>query len=382
MLKGDIGQRSVVLDLRLAGYTTGNRARSCPLIRHPSGLEKSRRGGRLPSSKISEVARRAGVSPSTVSYVLSGNRSISEATRARVEQAIRELNYAPHAGARSLRAGKTDVIALADPLYDWSSGAVDKPHILGHMPYVYGVVDAARRHGWNVILITGGGSAALEKVVGSKMVDGVVLLEVRANDERLKLVERLATPAVAMGMPLEPTAVPFVDFDFEGAGRLCVEHLVGLGHRHIGLLASPPGTFEQGLAYTHWIWHSVQSTLDKAGLPFHGLPVETSRKGAQVALDTLFEEEPAMSALIVNGEGMIDLLLQELQQRGKQVPTDLSVVVIGWSELTKHIVPPLTHVNVPALEMASAAIELLARGGPAKLLPASLVAGGTVKPNW
>jgi DNA-binding LacI/PurR family transcriptional regulator len=110
--------------------------------------------------------------------------------------------------------------------------------------------------------------------------------------------------------------------------------------------------------------------------------VETSRKGAQVALDTLFEEEPAMSAVIVNGEGMIDLLMQELQQRGKEVPTDLSVVVIGWSELTKHIVPPLTHVNVPALEMASAAIELLARGGPAKLLPASLVAGGTVKPNW
>ena len=336
----------------------------------------------MPSSKISEVARHAGVSPSTVSYVLSGNRSISGATHARVEQAIRELNYEPHAGARSLRAGKTDVIALADPLYDWSSGAVDSPYILGHMPYVYGVVDAARRHGWNVILITGGGgSAAVEKVVGSKMVDGIILMEVRANDPRLKLVERLATPAVALGMPLEPTEVPFVDFDFEGAGRLCVEHLVGLGHRDIGLYASHPGTFEKGLGYAHRLWHSVESNLNKAGLPFHGLPVETSTKGAQVALDALFGEEPAMSALIVNGEGMIDLLLPELQRRGKEVPGDLSVVVIGWSGLTKHIVPPLTHVNVPALEMASAAIELLARGGPAKLLPASLVAGGTVAPN-
>jgi len=176
MLKGDIGQHSVVLDLRLAGYTTGNRARSVAHQAPKWAREVTERGG-LPSSKISEVARRAGVSPSTVSYVLSGNRSISEATRARVEQAIRELNYAPHAGARSLRAGKTDVIALADPLYDWSSGAVDKPHILGHMPYVYGVVDAARRHGWNVVLVTGLGSAALEKVVGSRWVDGVVLLK-------------------------------------------------------------------------------------------------------------------------------------------------------------------------------------------------------------
>jgi DNA-binding LacI/PurR family transcriptional regulator len=336
----------------------------------------------LPSSKISDVARHAGVSPSTVSYVLSGNRSISEATRARVEQAIRELNYEPHAGARSLRAGKTDVIALVDPLYDWPSEAIDKPYVLGHMPYVYGVVDAARRQGWNVILITGGGgSTAIEKVVGSKMVDGVILMEVQIKDERLKLVEELGAPAVAIGMPGEPTEVPFVDLDFEGAGRLCVEHLVGLGHRHIGLFASPPGTFEKGLSYALRLWRSVESTLNEAGLPFHGLPVETSTEGAQAALDALFEAEPALSALIVNGEGMIDLLMAELQQRGKNVPADLSVVVIGWSGLTNHIVPPLTHVNVPALEMARTAIELLARGGAAKLLPATLVAGGTVAPK-
>jgi DNA-binding LacI/PurR family transcriptional regulator len=336
----------------------------------------------LPSSKISDVARHAGVSPSTVSYVLSGNRSISQATRARVERAIRELNYEPHAGARSLRAGKTGVIALVDPLYDWSSEAIDKPYVLGHMPYVYGVVDAARRQGWNVILITGGGgSAAIEKVVGSKMVDGLILMEVQVKDERLKLIEKLGVPAVALGMPVEPTEVPFVDFDFEGAGRLCVEHLVSLGHRHIGLLASPPGTFEKGLSYAHRLWTSVKSTLNEAGLPFHGLPVETSTEGTQAALDALFEAEPALSALIVNGEGMIDLLMPALQQRGKDVPGDLSVVVIGWSGLTKHIVPPMTHVNVPALEMARTAIELLARGGPGKLLPATLVAGGTVAPN-
>jgi DNA-binding LacI/PurR family transcriptional regulator len=336
----------------------------------------------LTSSKISDVARHAGVAPSTVSYVLSGKRSISQATRARVEQAIRELKYEPHAGARSLRAGKTDVIALVDPLYDWSSDAVDKPYALGHMPYVYGVVDAARQEGWNVILITGGGgNAAIEKIVGSKMVDGLILMEVQVKDERLKLIEKLGVPAVALGMPVEPTEVPFVDFDFEGAGRLCVEHLVSLGHRYIGLLASPPGTFEKGLSYAHRLWISVKSTLNEAGLPFHGLPVETGTEGTQAALDALFEAEPALSALIVNGEGMIDLLMPALQQRGKDVPGDLSVVVIGWSGLTKHIVPPLTHVNVPALEMARTAIDLLARGGAGKLLPAGLVAGGTVAPN-
>ena len=156
------------------------------------------------------------------------------------------------------------------------------------------------------------------RVVGGKMVDGLILMEVQVKDERLKLIERLGAPAVALGMPVEPTEVPFVDFDFAGAGRLCVEHLVGLGHRHIGLLASPPGTFEKALSYAHRLWRSVESTLNEAGLPFLGLPLETSTEGTQAALDALFEAEPALSALIVNGEGMIDLLMPELQRRGKE----------------------------------------------------------------
>lgn len=335
----------------------------------------------MPHPTIKEVARYAGVSPSTVSYVLSGNRSISEETRARVQRAIRELNYRPNAGARALRAGKTDVIALADPLDDWASGAAQQPYVYGHLPYVYGVVDAARQHGWNVMLITrGGGSGGIEEAVRSKMVDGVVLMEVRAKDERLKLCERLGVPAVAHGRPLEKTKFPFVDFDFDGAGRLCVEHLIGLGHRNIGLLASPPGTFEKGLSYAHRLWQSVKTTVEEAGLCFHGLAMETSMEGTDAALGTLLAEEPALSALIVNSEGMMDLLMQSLKKRDKAVPGDMSVITIGWSGLIKQLVPAVTHVDVPALEMGRAVIEVLSRGGRAKLLPAALTPGATVAP--
>jgi DNA-binding LacI/PurR family transcriptional regulator len=328
----------------------------------------------LPSATITDVARHAGVAPSTVSYVLSGNRSISEETQARVRRAIEELDYRPHAGARSLRAGKTDVVALVVPFYDWFS----EPVI---MPYIYGVVDAARQHGWNVMLVTGGrGESDVDDVLGSKMVDGVVLMEVRVDDERLKLIEQLALPAVLLGMPSEPGEVPFVDFDFESAGRLCVQHLVALGHSHIGLVASPPGTFEKKLGYAHRLWRGVAGGLQEAGLAFHGLPMEPNLEGAHQALDTLFKEKPALSALIVHSEGMIDLFMQALEQRGKAVPADISVIAVGWGELTKHVVPPLTYVNVPAVEMGRTAIELLAEDGPGTLLPAGIVAGSTVAP--
>jgi DNA-binding LacI/PurR family transcriptional regulator len=263
---------------------------------------------------------------------------------------------------------------LVVPFYDWSSEPV-------LMPYVYGVVDAARCHGSNVMLVTGGaGTSDVEEVVGSKMVDGVVLMEVRVDDERLKVVEQLAIPAVALGMPLEPVSIPFVDFDFEAAGRLCVDHLVGLGHRHIGLLASPPGTFEKNLGYAHRLWRGVASCVEEAGLVFHGLPVEPTMEGAYRALETLFGEQPAISGLIVHSEAMIDRLMQALHQRGKHVPADVSVIAIAWGELITHIVPLLTYVNVPAVEMGRTAFELLAEQGPGILLPAALVAGSTVGP--
>ena len=330
------------------------------------------RGERVASPTITEVARHAGVSPSTVSYVLTGNRNISEETRARVRSSIEELNYKRHAVGRALRGGKTNVVALVVPFYDWFSEPV-------LMPYIYGVVHGARRHGWNVMLVTGEG-ADVEEVVGSKMVDGVVLMEVRVDDERLRMIEQLAIPAVCLGMPSEPVTVPFVDFDFQQAGELCVEHLVGLGHRNIALIASPPGTFEKNLGYAQRLWRGVANSLADADLPFHGLPVEQTIDGVERALDSLFEEQPGITGLIVHSEGVIDLLMQVLQQRGKVVPGDVSVIAIAWGEATKRVVPPLTYVNVPALEMGRTAIELLAEQASGTLLPAVLVPGSTVGP--
>jgi DNA-binding LacI/PurR family transcriptional regulator len=325
----------------------------------------------LGNPTIAEVARHAGVSPSTVSYVLTGNRSISPETRARVRRSIKELNYRPHAGARSMRAGKTDVVALVVPFYAWSSEQV-------LMPFVYGVVDEARGHGWNVMLVTSGrGASEVEDVVRSKMVDGVVLMEVRVDDERLRLVERLGVRAVSLGLPCQPSGVPFVDFDFESAGHLCVEHLVGLGHSRIGLLASPPGTFAKKLGYASRLWRGVAHGLEARGLAFHGLPMEPTPDGVGRALDALFEAERELSALIVFNESAVDLLMQALRERGMALPADISVIAVGSAAVMKQVAPPLTYVETPSVEMGRTAVRLLAGGGAGTLLPAKLVRGAS-----
>ena len=97
--------------------------------------------------KITDVARQAGVSPSTVSYALSGKRPISEETRRRVETAARELGYRPHAGARALASSRSKVLALVVPL---RAGI----HVPVVMQFVGSVVTAARRHDHDVLLLS------------------------------------------------------------------------------------------------------------------------------------------------------------------------------------------------------------------------------------
>jgi DNA-binding LacI/PurR family transcriptional regulator len=321
---------------------------------------------------IRDVAKHAGVAPSTVSYVLNGNRSISPQTRRRVETSIRALKYHPHAGARSMRAGRTDVIALVVPIHRWSNERI-------LMPYVYGVLESARQHGWNVVLLTGpDGRSEIDRVVRSKMVDGLILMEVLAHDERVPLVAELGGPTVLLGVPDDPKGLPYVDFDFEAAGQVCVDHLAGLGHTEIGFFQPPQGIFDMGLGYAFRTRRGVVDGLARHRLEFHGHTAETTPEGVQSTLQALFEEAPGLTALIVHNEGVLDWVVQGLNRLGKRVPGDVSIVAIARDAIAQQVVPPLTCVPVPADEMGRQALNLLSSwdGSPVHRLLAPVVLQG------
>lgn len=344
-------------------------------IRRPFGsrrwaLGKGQAGVAMPDVTIAEVASHAGVSPSTVSYVLNGNPKISDHTRERVRASIKALNYRPHAGARALRSGRTDVVALAIPMYEWTNERVV-------MPFVYGVVEAARRHGWNVMLLTDAEHGAeIDQVVRSKMVDGVVLMEVREDDERVAALSGLEARAVTLGMPLQGSSMPYVDFDFEACGRASVDYLVELGHTQIGLLAAPSGVFNRKLGYAQRLWQGVSERLRELGLDFHGCPMEPTMDGVLDALDGLYKKVPGLTAVVVHNEGSLDTLLQALKQRDKDVPSDLSVLAVCQRDLALRVSPVLTCMDVPAVEMGRGAVELLHAREPTSYLVAPVLVPG------
>ncbi|TGB02983.1 LacI family transcriptional regulator [Streptomyces sp. MZ04] len=183
---------------------------------------------------LAEVARHAGVSASTVSYVLSGKRSISAPTEDRVEQSIRELGYHPNAGARALASSRSDIIALMVPL---RTGM----YVPVMMEIAVAVATTARTHGYDVLLLTGEeGPGAVRRIEGSALADAMILMDVELHDERLPLIRETDRPAVLIGLPVDPTGLTCVDLDFVAAGAQCVEHLSGLGHREIAVIGEAP----------------------------------------------------------------------------------------------------------------------------------------------
>jgi DNA-binding LacI/PurR family transcriptional regulator len=189
---------------------------------------------------IHDVARAAGVSISTVSYALSGKRSIAESTRQRVDDAVRQLDYRPNAGARMLKGTRTNILALSAPLHAGT-------YAPAHMTFVLSVTTAAREYDYDVLLLTQDeATSGISRVAQSSLVDGIILLDVSNEDARTDLVRTLGLPATVVGIPADTDGLTCVDLDFERAAEMSVERLVDLGHTEIGLLGQAPLVYKRG----------------------------------------------------------------------------------------------------------------------------------------
>lgn len=187
---------------------------------------------------IHEVAKAAGVSISTVSYALSGKRPISDSTRDRIRAAIRELGYEPNAGARMLAGERTHILALTEPLRADS-------HAPTHMAFVLASSVAARREGYDLLLLTDEeASAGMSRVAAADLVDAVLVLDVASDDPRVGIARAIDVPSVFIGVPDDHAGLHCVDLDFEAATRMALDALVEAGHREVAMIGQPRAAHE------------------------------------------------------------------------------------------------------------------------------------------
>ncbi|GAA2502274.1 LacI family DNA-binding transcriptional regulator [Streptomyces longisporus] len=331
--------------------------------------------------KITDVARHAGVSPSTVSYALSGKRPISEETRQRVEAAARELGYRPHAGARALASSRSNVLALVIPL---RAGI----HVPVVMQFAVSVVTTARRHDHDVLLLTQEeGEEGLRRVADTALVDALIVMDVQLREPRLPLLRSLERPSVLIGFPADSEGLTCIDLDFKAAGEACVEHLARLGHRVVALVGSPPEVYVRQTAFAQRVVQGFTAAADRSGLSSSVHPCEASPAAARLVAEQLLREHPALTGVVVHNEPILEPLIEAFEQLGLRVPGDLSVTAICPDELAESVRVPVTSVALPSAEVGERAVELLMKklGGSAvpeaTLLPPRLTERASTMPR-
>ena len=314
---------------------------------------------------IGDVARVAGVSRSTASYALSGKRAISADVRRRVQDAVLELGYTPNAGARALATSQTRVIGLlAQFLEDEFAPAM--------LQYMLGVSNTARELGYDILLATeSDGRNALRRMTDSRMVDGIVLLNVAEHDDRLPILRDAPQPGALVGLPADCTGVDVFDLDFEEAGRLMVEHLHRLGHHELVLVSQPEHVVERGGAY---VWRLQNAALEAArvrGVTLHAVFAPSSQPDVGRELHALLDAHPAATGLLINNEAAAAALPTVLHERGLSAPTDLSVVGRYSDEFARTFSLPYSSIESAPDRLGRMAVRELVRriegqAGPAE----------------
>lgn len=303
---------------------------------------------------IADVARHAGVSTSTVSYVFSGKRTISAETRRRVEHSVLELGYHPNAGARALAARRSHVLALVVPLRS-------DVYVPVMMEIAISATVQARRFGYDVLLLTNDeGSAGVRRVAGSGLADGVILMDVQLDDPRIAVLRETGAPAALIGLPGDPSGLACADYDFAYAGALCAEHLAELGHRDVAFIGYAPAVYQRHSGYAERTLGGFQAAADRLGLRVLHRPCEGTFESVAGVVSRTLADRPDTTGFVVQNEGAIQPLLSLLRASGRVVPEDVSVVALCPEPLAEQCSPRLTAVTGPAGELGELAVELIA----------------------
>lgn len=330
---------------------------------------------------MQQVADHAGVSISTVSFVVNGTKPVTPETRERIVSAIEQLGYRRNEAARTLASRRSKVLALAYPLIDRNLNT-----------FIEAAADAAAAAGYSFILWpirTDNEAQEVTSLIKRGVADGVLLLEVRLDDERVARLLDANAPFALIGRTRDPSRLDYVDVDFERSISDVVDRFVALGHRHITLVT-------EDLADTPLAGFAPPTRMEEtftARVVHHGLHPTTIRVGrhpeAEAQLvDRLAAEAPNTTAIAMMHESASFRLLNGLRARGIRVPEDTSVVAVAGSSTFGALADPsITTWESPGRELGRRGAEALIHRleeptGPLTqiLLPCAEVPGGSLGP--
>jgi len=319
-----------------------------------------------------------------VSFVVNNTKPVAPETRRRVLEAIEELGYRRNAMARALASRRSRILCLMFPLMEHDVSS-----------FVDAATTAAAELGYYLVLWPKHNhNAALEvaSVIEDGIADGVLLLEVQLDDERVTRLQASKAPFALIGRTRDTAGIDFVDIDFEHTTRQAIDEFTRRGHRHIALVLEDfEGTPLAGYGPPARVEETFRALIAEQGLSgsVFRLPGDASTAGAatrELLLDRIAREAPETTAVLSMHDGAIAHLVNAMRHRALRVPEDLSIIGIATTSIVAPLIdPPLTRFIAPGAELGRRATEALigrleGRDGSATqlLVPCTLYEGATV----
>jgi DNA-binding LacI/PurR family transcriptional regulator len=302
-----------------------------------------------------DVAKLAGVSESTVSYALSGVRSIGDDTRDRIFAAMHELGYTPNVMAQGLAGAKSSLLALLFPIGERGFDESD-------FEYVEAATAAAAEAGFQLLLWPNGVEDidALKKIVSQGLVEGVLLMEVRAHDPRVEVLQESGTPFCLIGRTADHDDLTFVDADFSQWGSMALAHLSELGHSNIGVIAMSEELLEAGYGPGTRTQGPLIESAKELGVTIVIKNVNATIRDGRQAFEQLLADNPEITAVVGFNPPALIGALEAASARGISVPEKLSVLSFGISDIAANMtVPAQTTIGVDGRELGRKAAEYL-----------------------
>jgi len=302
---------------------------------------------------MQDVAKKAGVSLSTVSHALSGKRPISEETRQRIQQAIEELNYHPNELARRLANQQSRIIGMIFP-------RLANNLTVMQLEFVMGAIEAADQHGYSLLFSPSPmDDNDLTNFARGGLVQGLILMEIRLDDPRCEVLSKQGFPYVMIGRTSNPDGISYADLDFVHATSSAVSYLVENGHQKIAYIDYAPFLVESGYGPAIRSLEGYRQTVNKYELPEISLACNpTSLAGYEVVKKLLYDH-PDVTAIITLNDNAIAGMYQATQEAGLHIPDNFSYIAIISSRRAEMFMPTLTTMDFPANEMGQAGVELL-----------------------
>jgi DNA-binding LacI/PurR family transcriptional regulator len=304
-----------------------------------------------------DVAKRANVALSTVSYALNGTRPISEETRQRIYNAMQELGYTPHALARGLASKHSHIIALLFSTPERGLGITE-------LEFVISATNVAKENSYHLVLWPSdmNDQTGLQELINQGLLDGVILMEVHLDDQRVKMLREMEFPFSIIGRTQNNDGINFADIDFENSIQTAVKYLVGLGHTKIAFLNHSQTEFVAQYGPAVRAQAGFIESMGAAGLEgithFCGA---TPRAGYEATRE-LLAKHPDLTTLISMNDRALPGVIHAITDLRWCIPDDFSIIsFVSSARDSEMMVPPLTTMDSPGKELGRLGVELLLR---------------------